>query len=167
MQDNLKTGYLINDKDVKLHRIWFEEMCDMIGIKVIYKAARKDRQYTDYGEFESHYYEPIVVGCIFEEHPTQYTMKKLGWVSELDENTSIIHIPYNLPEIQVGALFIIPSGIDNTKGRVFRVIRMSNTMIYPASITCELAPEYEDSFERAQLADFRNNDFTLLNQDED
>ena len=47
-----------------------------------------------------------------------------------------------MPDLQVGALFEIPSGLDNGKGRVFRVISMSNIMIYPASITCEIALEY-------------------------
>ena len=37
----------------------------------------------------------------------------------------------------------MPSGLDTSKGRVFRVISMSNIMIYPASIACEIALEYE------------------------
>ena len=41
------------------------------------------KYYTNYTEIESNYFEPIEVGCIFDEHPTQQTLKKLGWVSEL------------------------------------------------------------------------------------
>lgn len=167
MQNYPKAGYLINEQDVKLHRKYFEEMCDMIGIKVIYKAPRKDKKYTQYGEFDTNYYEPLLVGCIFEEHPQQQTMKKLGWVSELDAGKSIIHVPYNLPELQEGALFIIPSGIDNAQGRVFRLIKLSNIMLVPASITCEIAPEYDTSFDRTQLEDFKRTDFNLLNEEEE
>ena len=59
----------------------------------------------------------------------------------------MIHVPYNLPDLQVGALFEVPSGLDTGKGRIFRVINMSNIMIYPASITCEIALEYESNDE--------------------
>ena len=66
----------------------------------------------------------------------------MGWVAELQESSSIIHVPYDLPNLQVGAQFIVPCGIDHAKGRVFRVISMQNIMVYPASIACEIAPEY-------------------------
>ena len=69
-------------------------------------------------------------------------MKKAGWVAELQEGSSIISVPYDLPNIQVGALFIIPSGLDDTDGRVFRVTKLLTTMIYPASVSCEIVPEY-------------------------
>ena len=67
----------------------------------------------------------------------------MGWVAELQEGSSIIHVPYDLPGLQVGALFDVPSGIDSAKPRTFRVISLQNIMIYPASIACEIALEYE------------------------
>ena len=79
----------------------------------------------------------------------------------------MIHVPYDLHDIQVGALFIIPSGIDQAKGRVFRVISMQNIMIYPASITCEIAPEYETTSEKTQVADFSHQNFTMLVDNEE
>ena len=42
----------------------------------------------------------------------------------------------------------MPSGLDDGKGRLFRVIGLSNIMIYPASITCEIALEYESNDEQ-------------------
>ena len=104
------------------------------------------------------------MGCIFEDHPNQYTMKKLGWDSELQENASLISVPYDLEKLQVGSIFIVPSGIDNSKGRVFRVVSMRNSMIYPSSITCELVPEYENTFSSDQY-DFKNSSFNLLNDE--
>jgi hypothetical protein len=83
-------------------------------------------------------------------------------VTELQEGSSIIHVPYDLKDLQVGALFIIPSGIDTAQGRVFRVISMQNTMIYPASIACEIAPEYFDSDEKTITRDFSKTNFTAL-----
>ena len=110
-------GLLLDEKAIKLHRLYFEEMCKLIGANVIYRAVRPGKKWTQYAEINANYYEPIVLGCIFNEFPDQRTMKKLGWVSELDENASLISIPYDTPNIQVGALFIIPSAVDKAKGR--------------------------------------------------
>lgn len=159
-------GILLDSQNIKIHRQYFEEMCSLIGIKVLYYIPREDKHWTTYAEIESNYYEPILVNCIFEDHPNQYTMKKLGWDSELQENASLISVPYDLKCIQVGAIFIIPSSIDNTQGRVFRVVSMRNSMIYPSSITCELVPEYENTFS-LQEYDYSHSSFNLLNDEED
>jgi hypothetical protein len=42
----------------------------------------------------------------------------------------------------------VPSGLDEGDNRTFRVIGMSNIMIYPASIACEIALEYESNDEQ-------------------
>ena len=65
----------------------------------------------------------------------------------MNENSSFIHVDYDLPGLQNGALFIVPSGLDDGKGRLFRVVKMVTEIVYPASITCEIVPEYEDDFE--------------------
>ena len=91
----------------------------------------------------------------------------MGWVAELQESSSIIHVPYDLQDLQVGALFIVPSGIDNAVGRVFRVIGMQNIMVYPASIACEIAPEWEDVDEQNAHTDFSEATTTLLIDDEE
>lgn len=156
-------GILLHENEIKLHRSYFQEMVKLLGVMVIYRAPREGKTYTTYTEIDSSYYEPVVVGCIFEEHPQHKTMRKLGWDSELLDNVSLISVPYDLEKLQRGALFIIPSGIDNAKGRLFRVEELSNQMIYPASITCKLVPEYENTFE-SSLYSHNNNDFNLLNE---
>ena len=158
-------GLLIN-KDTKLHRQYFDEMPRLIGIKVIYRAPRKDKHFTTYAEIESNYQEPLATYCIFNEHPDQKSLKKMGWVSELQDNASLIHVKYDLPDIQQGALFIVPSGLDNTKGRLFRVTQLSNGMIYPASITCEIVPEYIDTMDNS-LSDHEDNSINIISQDND
>ena len=109
----------------------------------------------------------MLVGCIFQDHPDQKTLKKMGWVAELQENSSIIHVPYDLPGLEVGAQFIVPSGIDHAKGRVFRVISMQTIMVYPASIACEIAPEYHSVDEPHLTKDFTQNNFTVLIDNEE
>lgn len=151
---------------MKIHRIYFEEMVSLIGIKVFYRAPMPNKHYTSYTEIESSYYEPIEVGVIFDEHPTQQTLKKMGWVSELQESASIIHVPYDLPAIQQGALFFIPSGLDNSPSRLFRVTKLMNSIVYPASISCEIVPEFENTFSPTQY-DYTHSSFNLLSGEDD
>lgn len=136
-------GYLIRGSDIKLYRTWFKEMTRLHGINVVYKEPLKNKEYDNRGDLVSGYKPGIKIGCIFQEHPDQKSLKKMGWVAELQEGSSIIHVPYDLPGLQVGALFEVPSGLDVAKPRTFRVISMQNIMIYPASIACEIALEYE------------------------
>ena len=138
----------------------------MLGVKVIHRAPRQGKSYTTYSEIDSNYYEPVAVGCIFDEHPNQRTMKKLGWVAELDGNASIISVPYDLQGLQQGSLFIVPSAFDNSKGRLFRVVEITSMMIYPCSLTCKLVPEYENTFSTSHF-NHKTDSFNLLNREED
>lgn len=83
------------------------------------------------------------------------------------DGSVIIHVPYDLKDLQAGCLFIIPSGLDNTEGRVFRVLRMQNIAVYPACITCELGPVLVDQSENAVVEDFTNTNFNLLSGEEE
>lgn len=74
---------------------------------------------------------------------------------------------YDLEGLQVGALFSIPSGLDDGKNRLFRVISMQSIMVYPASIACEVAPEYEDVDEPVLHNDFSSQTTTLLMDNEE
>ena len=162
----LQYGLLLNEQDLKLQRGYFKEMCSLLGIKVIHRAPRLNKSWTTYAEIDSNYYEPELIDCIFDEHPNQRTMKTLGWVSELQESASIISVPYDTKGLQQGSLFIIPSAYDKSKGRLFRVIEISGSMIYPASLTCKLVPEYENTFS-SNLLHNHNHSFNLLNREED
>ena len=166
LEDRDRYGILLGP-DIKIFRQYFEEMVQLHGIKFIYYAPRQDNHYTTYAEISSNYQQPDVVGVLFDEYPEQKSMKKAGWNAELQENASIIHVPYDLHDIQAGALFIIPSGLDHTKGRLFRVTQLANGIVYPASISCEIVPEYEDTLPTSKL-DRTTQDFNLLRQvDED
>lgn len=145
---DIRTDYgLLINQDIKLHRMWFKQMTALHGINCKYKAPLANKDYDINADLRTGYKPEILVGCLFDEHPDQKSLKKAGWVAELQESSSIIHVPYDLPDLQVGALFEIPSGLDDGKGRLFRVISLSNIMIYPASITCELALEYNSNDE--------------------
>lgn len=141
-------------------------MTQLIGVNVIHRAPRPGKSYTLYSEIETNYMEPETVGCIFDEYPEQKTLKKLGWAAELDENPAIISVPYDLRGLQQGSLFVVPSAFDNSKGRLFRVVAISGVMIYPASLTCKLVPEFENTFSPNQF-NHQKNSFNLLNREEE
>ena len=164
MEEQMKYGMLLN-KDIKLHRKYFNEMCKLLGINCIYRAIKPGKKYTTYAELDTNFERPIILGCIFDEHPNQQTLKKIGWVSELQESSSIIHIPYDTPGLEQGCLFTLPSGLDDGKGRLFRLVKLSNIMVYPASITCEIVPEYENTYQES-LNNFSDNSFNLLNEED-
>lgn len=170
---NLPTNISIENKygtllspDIKIYRSYFEEMVKLLGIQVVYYAPRPGKHYTLHTEIATNFQEPEVIGVIFNEYPDQKSMKKLGWNSELQEGSSLISVPYDLHDIQAGALFAIPSGLDHTSGRLFRVTQLTNTMVYPASITCEIVPEYEDTLPNSKVLDVTHNDFNLLREEE-
>ena len=162
MSDKVNDYGLLINRDIKLHRMYFKQMVKLLGINCNYRAPLSGKDYDLHGDLETHYKSPEVVGCIFQDHPDQKTLKKMGWVAELQENSSIIHVPYDLKDLQVGALFEIPSGLDNGKPRLFRVVSMQNIMVYPASIACEVAPEYIDKDEKTTIRDFTQSNVTLL-----
>lgn len=160
---NQKYGTLLSP-DIKIFRQYFEEFVQLMGIYVIYRSPKKDKQYSQYDQILSNFEQPMLIGVIFEEHPNQQTLRKIGWASELQENSSLIHVPYDLPGIQQGALFIIPSGLDDGKGRLFRVVKLTNSIVYPASITCEIVPEYYDNMSQDSTI-HEHDSINLINEE--
>ena len=160
---NDKYGKLLTS-DIKIFRKYFDEAVKLLGIQVVYYAPRPGKHYTTYTEIKENFQSPEVVGVMFEDHPNQKSMKAMGWISELQESASLIHVPYDLHDIQKGALFAIPSGLDKATGRLFRVEELQNGMIYPASITCLIVPEYEDVLPNSKM-DVHNTNFNLLADD--
>ena len=162
MSDNKKDFGLLLNPNIKIHRSYFKQMVSLLGINCKYRAPLKNKDYDINADLQTGYKPAIVVGCIFEEHPNQKSLKKAGWVAELQEGSSIIHVPYDLVDLQVGALFEVPCGIDDGKSRTFRVISMSNIMIYPASITCEIALEYDSVDEQRLITTAHEKEYMPL-----
>ena len=164
--ENKDTGLLINEKNVKLQRFYFKQAVKLIGIQTLYYAPRKNKHYNGYGELKSFFCEPFSVGIIFEEHPTIYTMKKLGWNTELQEGETLIHVPYDVPGLESGGMFEIPSGLDQTESRRYRILKMATSFVYPSEIVCHIAPLYRTNFEKSQLV-HKSDNFSLLNDEEE
>jgi len=164
---NEDTGLLINEQNIKLSRTFFKEFLRLHGLNVLYRAPiPTSKDYNMYGELDTNYKQPIQVCCIYDEHPTQKTMRKMGWNTELADTSTVIHVPYDT-NVEAGGLFVIPSGLDRSEGRVFKVLRMQTIAIYPASITCELGPMLTNTSERATVENFKTNNFNLLADESD
>ena len=161
MNDNY--GKLVQP-NIQLLRKQFSEMCSLLGVNVEYRYPLRDKHYTLHGELTSNYSEPKIVSCIFEDHINQKTAKKLGWDAELQDNASMISVPYDLENLQIGCLFKVPSAFDNTPGRLFKVVEMSGIQMYPASISCRLVQEYESDMSDADVELFTESNFNLLRE---
>lgn len=158
-------GILVNP-DALLHRQWFMEFLRLHGKQALYKCPI-NKKYNQVGELQCDYGSPIVVGCIYEDRPSQKTTHKLGWNSQLQEEASLIHVPYDTENLELGGRFILPSAFDNTKGEVFRVVSMSAVgEIYPYAISCALVPVFEDMFDKGQF-DYTKSNLNLLFEEED
>lgn len=164
---NEDTGLLLNEQNIKLSRSFFKEFLRLHGINVLYRSPiTTSKEYNMYGELDINYNQPIQVRCIYDEHPTQKTMRKMGWKAELADTSTVIHVPYDM-NVEAGGLFIIPSGLDNSQGKVFKVLRMQTIAIYPASVTCELGPMLVNTTEKATIENFKTNNFNLLDDESD
>lgn len=149
---------LLLSPDAKLNRTWFKEMARLLGVGAIYYKPL-DSFYTNTTEIKGKQYVPMSVQVIYEEAPSQRTMKMCGWSNELQESVSIIHVPYDIDGLSKGSLFLMPSGLDNAKGRLFRVADISNISVYPASMTCAIVPEFESLF----VEESQDHTFNSLN----
>ena len=159
-----KYGILIS-KDAKLHRKWFEEMLMLQGINIKLKLPTdSSKTYSGNGELIANYGDWFDSGCIFDEYPNQRTMRKLGWFVEGDTESSIIHLPYDIPGLQQGTLVSIPSGLDNGKNRTFRIVEMSNIMVYPASITCRIVPEWENTLPLSDTHNYTQSSYNVIRE---
>lgn len=160
--ENIDTGLLLNKKNIELHRMWFKQFLALHGLNIIHRAPRPNKTYDGYGELDTFYFEPEKTSCIYDEHPNQKSMKKLGWNAELQDNPIIIHVPYDLKGLQAGSLFTLPSGLDKAEPRTFRVLQLSNIAIYPCSIACEVALEWKSDQPKSETVDFSKSNFNIL-----
>lgn len=148
-----RTASLVK-RDALIHRKYFQEMLRLYGIDGMYfQVDDNTKKYNVNGEFSATYLDPIPCQMIFDQVPRISTLKKLGWVSELDETQPIIHVDYDLPNLQVGACFSIEDPLRPGKGRLFRVTKLSLGIIYPANVTCQIVAVMGDTPENTLQPD--------------
>lgn len=127
-------------EDAVIFQEYFNEMLEMYGIDVLYyQRKEKCSEWNAVGELSANYYSPIEAKILFDQIPSVKTLKKLGWVTELDSQQPIVHMKYDLPGLQQGCLIKVkdPLSLSND-GRMFRITKMSTGIIYPFSITAQI-----------------------------
>lgn len=128
----------IIQNDAKMQRKYFNEMLDFYGIPAQYFQCKPGKKYNSVGEMKDCFFDPIRTKVLFDQVPSIKTLKKLGWVTELDQQQPLVHVKYDLPGIEQGCVFSIKDPLKENEGRLFRITKMSMGIIYPANITCQI-----------------------------
>lgn len=137
---------LLVDKDANMFKSYFKEMAKLRGIRCKYQYPLPNKEYTIYSELKASYSEPLLVDIVFEENPSQRTLRRHGWFSEdkKDATPYLANVPFDLPELQKGCLIWVPSGATDVF-KPFRVEDISSVIEFPASLTVKLAPYLQDT----------------------
>lgn len=106
---------LYNEKEIKFHRLQFQETLRVYGIGVKYHAVHRDDTervldfYNDITSKSIAYRDPINIRVLFETNPTPRTLKALGWYVNDDELPYLVYIPTVYKDENNTAFEIIPN----------------------------------------------------------
>lgn len=131
---------ILYQNDLEIQRYYFNEAIEYYGIDAdYYQVKTHSQEFNSTGEMSSKYYDPVPIKLIYDQVPKINTLKKLGWVTELSQDSQpLIHIPFDTPGIQVGALFKIEDPLKPGSGRMFRATKMTTGVIYPSAVTLQI-----------------------------
>ncbi|MCM1323016.1 MAG: hypothetical protein NC218_02420 [Acetobacter sp.] len=130
----------ILQNDLTIFRYYASEQLDMYGISALYYQPKPGKHFTVAGEISANYFDPIPCKILFDQVPKISTLKKLGWVTELDQEASLINVHFDTPGIQQGALYEVKDPLKPDAGRLFRVTKLQTGILYPAFVTCQIVP---------------------------
>lgn len=148
---------LLNRDDATIFRKYFSEMCKLIGQSIGYQYVTK-RDYTIHSEENFEYSQPIRLDVLFDENPTVDTLNRIGWVSEINNmKPIIINMPYNTPNLTVGARVMISSVDGVARPRLFRISKIASDIEYPDAYTCAAVPVFDQEVQK--------NQYTLVNSE--
>ena len=149
-------GFL-NRNDAKLFRGYFDEMCKLLGISVGYSYIVK-KEMTIHGEDKSTYSALQRINILFDENPKVDTLNRLGWMSELNDQKPIVaNLPYNTPNLTVGAKLFVESVSGIGRPRVFKITHIATDLEYPDAYTCIIVPVFDQYIQK--------NQYTLVNNE--
>lgn len=148
---------LLNREDAVIFRQYFSEMCKLIGQSIGYQYITK-REMTIHSEDNNEYSNILRINALFDQNPSINTLNKLGWVSELNETKPlIINLPYDTPELTVGARVHIETVDGVNRARLFKITKIVSDLEYPDAFTCMLAPIFDQTPQK--------NQYTLVNSE--
>ena len=130
----------ILQNDLTIYRQWASEELDLYGVSAEYYQLKPNHSWTVAGELAANYFDPRPIKLFFDQVPKISTLKKLGWVTELDQQASLVNILFTTPGIAVGCLFNIKDPLTPDSGRLFRVTKLQTGILYPSYVTCQIVP---------------------------
>ena len=146
---------LLNRQDARIFRRYFNEMVKLIGQSVGYQYV-VEKKMTIHSEDNSTLSMPVRLDVLFDENPSVDTLNTLGWTSELNtQQPVVINVPYNTPNLSVGARMIIESVDGTPRPRVFKVTKIVSDLEFPDAYTCAIVPVFDQYKQK--------NQYTLVN----
>ena len=149
---------LLTQDDSTLYRGWFKEVSKLRGFSVGYQYPLGTDK-TIHSEPNIRLSEPENIDIIFNENPTVDTLRKLGWVSELNDQKPIIaQLPFDTPHLARYARIIIPPFLEiNSRSRVFQITNMKTIIEFPDCWTVSLVPVFDSYQDDNEYIDSNNN----------
>lgn len=150
--------------DAKIFKKYANECLDALGIPSLFYQIKPGKEYSAQGELGGCYYDPIRTKVIFDQAPNVRTLKKLGWVTETDTQQPLVHCKFDLPGIENGCLFSIKDPLAKSSGRLFRITKMTTSVLYPAMLTCQIVAVMGTDPEET-VKPYTGNDSIFLNKE--
>lgn len=148
---------LLNRRDAKIFRGYFNEMVKLIGQSVGYQYV-VEKNLSIHSEDNSTLSMPIRIDILFDENPQVDTLNRLGWVSEVNgQKPIVINMPYNTPNLTVNARVIIESVDGVARPRVFKITKIVSDLEFPDAFTCAIVPIFDQYIQK--------NQYTLVNHE--
>lgn len=157
---------LLTRNDSTIFRHYFKEMAKMIGINVIYQYPI-DMQFSIYAEENPKgFSEEIKMDIIFEENPKVTTLRKYGWISNLDEDKPYMAtLPYDAKNLCKGCrITIVPSEPLASKN-VFVITDIKANLEFPDSWVCKLAPVFFNK-QTEKLKEYKDKNNVFMKVDD-
>lgn len=132
---------LISEQEVNYLRSQFKEAVKQLGVPFRYQFPLGNNLDDFAQPAPDGYSNELEIYGIFDGEPKLKTYRNLGWVVEKSDNLPfLIHIPFDTPNIQKGALFKTSGQITGIKERVFQVTELTTGLVCPDHIVCQIVP---------------------------
>ena len=139
---------LLTNEDAEIYRGFFREMCELLGQTVLYQYPLNTNK-TIHSEPNIELSDPIRLDIIFNENPTVDTLRKHGWVTEINGSLPVIaQVPYDIPGLARYARITIPPVGNVMRERIFEITAISTILEYPDCWTVRLVPVYNSYKEK-------------------
>lgn len=133
-------------------------MAELLGQTVMYQYPLTFDK-TIHSEPNIEFSDPVRLDIIFNENPTVDTLRKHGWVTEINGSLPVIaQVPYDTPHLARYARITIPPVGNIMRERIFEVTEISTFLEYPDCWTVKLAPVYNSIKETNDYSD-KNIDY--------